>query len=349
MKYSEPKVLFLLKKRNLYNNASTQPNYTTSSGLFNSANFVNSMLSDSGIDSNIVEVVDGNSIDKEVTKYRPTHVILEAIWCPPSKFIELERLHPNVKWIVRVHSEVPFLANEGLAISWIKQYLNYSNVFVSFNSKQTNREFKRLLKTDKIVYLPNYYHVNTHINIKSTEDVCSDIHIGCFGAIRPMKNQLVQAIAAINFADSLNKTLYFHINGNRVEQRGESVLKNLESLFAGTKHHLVNHKWLSHEDFIKLVQTMDFGMQVSLSETFNIVTADLVNNEIPVVVSSEIPWIFPIFRAKPTSFNQIYFTLNVAYYSKKLGLHNINKIGLRVYCYISKKLWLNFLNAHAIK
>jgi hypothetical protein len=339
-----PKVLFILKKRNIYSDVMAQQGYTTSSGLFNSANFVNTMLVEHSITSDIVEVIDANSIDKEVTKFKPTHVILEAIWCPPSKFIELERLHPNVKWIVRIHSEVPFLANEGIALDWIKQYLSYSNVFISFNSKQTNKEFKILLDSDKIVYLPNYYPVNSHNNLKAkVKTHKKSLHVGCFGAIRPMKNQLIQAIAAINFANQIGKTLYFHINGNRIEQKGDNVLKNLEHLFKYTPHKLIQHPWLSHKDFIMLVQRMDIGMQVSMSETFNIVTADLVNNEIPVVVSQEIPWVLPIFKSKTTVFDSIYNKLYIAYYSKFIGLHNLNKVGLWIYSYVAKKIWINFL------
>ena len=52
-----------------------------------------------------------------------------------SKFEVLQKLHPNVKWIVRLHSEIPFIANEGIAMDWIYEYQKYDNVFVSLNSK----------------------------------------------------------------------------------------------------------------------------------------------------------------------------------------------------------------------
>jgi hypothetical protein len=37
-------------------------------------------------ESNIVVVLDNNEIDKYVTKYKPTHVIIEALWVVPTKF-----------------------------------------------------------------------------------------------------------------------------------------------------------------------------------------------------------------------------------------------------------------------
>ena len=56
------------------------------------------------------------------------------------------------------------------------------------------------------------------------------IDIGCFGAIRPMKNTFHQALACIEFAELKNKTLRFHVNTSRVEQSGENVVKNLRAI-----------------------------------------------------------------------------------------------------------------------
>ena len=42
-------------------------------------------------------------------------------------------------------------------------------------------------------------------------------------------------------------------------------------------------------------------MQVSFSETFNIVTADMITQGIPIIGSSEIPWLHPFYQANSTS------------------------------------------------
>ena len=112
------------------------------------------------------------------------------------------------------------------------------------------------------------------------------INIAVFGAIRPLKNHLIQAISAIQFANEEGLKLYFHINGTRIENNGDPVLKNLRELFEGQeKHELVEHCWMEHDKFVELLQSMDICMQVSFSETYNIVTADAVNGLVPVVVS----------------------------------------------------------------
>jgi hypothetical protein len=112
------RVLFILKRRPDFD-AKEHTHVGLSTGLYNSAKFMNDMLLEQGIESHLEVVEDYNRIDKYVTQYRPTHCIIEAVWVVPQKFVILQKLHPNVKWIIRVHSEMPFLAGEGQAIDWI--------------------------------------------------------------------------------------------------------------------------------------------------------------------------------------------------------------------------------------
>ena len=98
------RILFVLKKREDF-----QQN-PLSTGLFNSANFVNEMLVRNGIESEIVVVDDNNGIDRQVAKFRPDIVIIEAVWVVPEKFAVLQRLHPKVQWVVRIHSDIPFMS-----------------------------------------------------------------------------------------------------------------------------------------------------------------------------------------------------------------------------------------------
>ena len=66
-------ILFILKKREGY-----WGNYSLSSGLLNSCAFVVEMLNRHGVAAHLVEVHDNNDIDREVTKHRPHHVVIEA-------------------------------------------------------------------------------------------------------------------------------------------------------------------------------------------------------------------------------------------------------------------------------
>jgi hypothetical protein len=316
------KVQFILKQREtLYvDEKEGDGNYSYGvlhSGLYNSAKFMNDMLLDQGYQSEIIHVFDNSFIDREVTRFRPNIVVIEAFWVVPEKFDVLVKLHPKVKFIIRNHSKTPFLANEGIAFDWIMRYSNTPNVYVSSNSLDTNEEVIELLHSmhgdwsyedaaARCPFLPNYYPVE--FNTKLHEERIKTpgvINIGCFGAIRPLKNQMIQAIAAIAFAERHSLKLRFHINGNRIEGNGNQVLKNLRNLFSHLEHELVENAWMPHDKFMTLVASMDMGMQVSYTETFNIVAADMIAQGVPVVVSKEIDWVDPQFYADPNSCDDI--------------------------------------------
>jgi len=330
-----------------------------SSGLLNSATFVSEMLVSNGIEAKVAQVRDNNCIDREVSHFKPTIVFIEALWVVPSKFEVLTRLHPKVKWVVRLHSNTPFASFEGNFTDWVQRYLDYGpNVFINANAHEMFSTLNLLLEnrysrhndifgnkvdvSKHVSFLPNFYPVNDHAAPKHPHHG-DEIQVGCFGAIRPLKDQLLQAIAAIRFAEGLGKPLAFHINVGRYEGRGEPILKNLQNLFAlQPKARLIEHCWMSHADFVAVVKKMDVGCQVSFSETFCIVAADLVNQNVPIVVSSEIAWVDPKFHASTTSVAEIAEKLNLAYHSDHYDLDR-NKERLRNHSQSAEKMWLDWV------
>lgn len=330
-------------------NPSCPPYHSKPSGLLNSAVFVAESIADHlKYDVKVVEVFDNSHIWKEIRDYNPTHVIIEALWVVPNKFHELIPMYPNIQWIVRVHSKEVFLANEGIALSWIKAYQKltdkYGNFHVSFNNKETNDNFKRL--NIDALYLPNIYiPKRKHDHFKDEQLVIKHKHVlnvGCFGAIRPMKNHLIQAMVAMEFATSIGKTLHFHVNATRVEQRGDEALKNLRALFADSEHVLVEHSWYKHNEFCKVIEQMDIGMQVSLSESFNIVTADFVGKNVPIIVSKDISWMPCFTRCNPTDSKQMLRVLGFNYkYGKVIKF--INSIALKMHNVRALAEWKNVI------
>jgi hypothetical protein len=154
------KILFVLKKRNTVWNTSDQYAAELSSGLLNSVRFVSKMIRENfGQCLPVLEqVVDGNDINRVVVQHKPNLVIIEALWATPEKLNELSSLYPNVKWVVRLHSEVPFLANEGVAMEWLNGYSLNRKIFVATNSVRAQRELNQLLHRD-VLYLPNCYEI----------------------------------------------------------------------------------------------------------------------------------------------------------------------------------------------
>jgi hypothetical protein len=316
------RVLFLCKRRRGYWGPGEHYGADLSSGLSNSVSFLVDMLAGIGVAAKVVEVVDNNAIDREVSAYRATHAIVEALWVVPEKFDVLARLHPRVQWIVRTHSEAPFLSNEGNAISWIGGYLK-RGIEVMCNSTAAQTQLKAMAADfgsaeALVTYGPNFYPFPGQAAVTPRSPVMKDeVHIGCFGAIRPLKNHLAQAIAAISFANAQGRKLRFYINAGRIEGAASPVLRNLRDLFsasAGSCHLLVERDWLPHQQFlVSLAATTDIAMQVSFSETFNIVSADSAAVGLPVVGSAAIPWLGAYARTSPSDIGQMESALNAVW------------------------------------
>ena len=335
------RILSILKRRTLpfYDNGGA----LISSGLKNSATFITDMLNNLGHNAWVVDVTDNNDIDREITNFDPDIVIIEALWVVPEKFDVLKKLHPKIKWIVRLHSETPFLALEGIAMEWVHGYAK-RGITIAANSTRLDTELKYLLPHDHFTYLPNYYPMPAKIPA-FTAHAGKVINIGCFGAIRPLKNHAMQALSAIKFADDAKLILNFHINVNRCEDQGEPVLRNLRALFANhPNHNLVEHPWVNHPNFMEIIGSMDISMQVSFSETFNIVSCDAAIQNVPMVVSPEVSWANEMFQANPNSSEDIVKKLNTAWTTSRIGLQRYNFNGLRKFDDEAIKIWKEEIN-----
>lgn len=342
------KILFILKRREDYNPIKHSP-LGLSTGLFNSASFMVQMLQNSGIDAEIEVAIDNNCIDRLVQKHKPTHVIIEALWVVPSKFSVLTKLHPKVRWIIRIHSEMPFMAGEGMAMDWIGEYINFPTIDIGVNAPRMLNEIQAYLAVKKswdreqvekrVFYLPNYYPQQYKQKEFNRDKYWIDI--GCFGAVRPLKNHMLQAVAALKFAKRIDKQLRFHINSGRIEMKGDPVMNNLRGFFqhlADTGHQLIGHEWAPREEFLETCGTMDIGLQCNFSETFNIVTADLISQGVPIVGSSEIPWACDFFNARATESDEI---ADILYRTYKLPQVNVwrNQRNLTKYTNKTQAIW----------
>jgi len=347
------KILFILKKREDTDNAGNKKLIQT--GLFNSSTYLNEILNKMNIESVVDIAIDNNCIDRIVTKHRPTHVIIEALWVVPTKFVILCQLHPTVKWIIRFHSDMPFIACEGTAMSWICKYSLFKNIIIGINSPRLLREIRTIIKIknkisdsdieEKVIYLPNYYPLEDFKNkiVDKTNDV---INICCFGAIRPLKNQLIQAFSAVEFARKINKKLRYHINATRIETNGSPVYHNIKGLFTelDSDYELVEHSWYDKEEFLKVCSEMDIGLQVSFSETFNIVGCDILSQGVPIICSYDIPWSNnDIYNANPTDSIDITKKLLLTYENPEDNVR-INRESLYQYIDTTKKVWCDYFS-----
>jgi hypothetical protein len=311
---------------------------------------MNEMLNGSGIDSVIEVAIDNNDIDRLVKQHNPTHVIIEALWVVPSKFSVLTRLHPDVKWIIRLHSEMPFMAGEGMAMDWVAEYFNFNNIVIATNAPRMLSEIRAYLQAkhpnknveDKIIYLPNYYPQEYKTKEYNADKYWVDV--ACFGAVRPLKNHMLQAVAALKFARKMKKQLRFHINVGRIEMKGDPALNNLRGFFqhlADQGHQLIGHEWTPREEFLELCGTMDIGMQCNFSETFNIVSADLISQGVPVVGSYEIPWATQLFNARPAESDEISTAMTRTHLFPSVNVW-LNQRNLTKYTNKTREMWVKY-------
>ena len=335
------KVLFLLKKR------SENYGIHNSSGLLNSVKFVSDALQHIGVDSKYVLVEDGNGIDKEVYFNKPEVVILEAYWALPSKVEELSKKYSKINWIVRSHSNMPFFVCEKMAIDWSFKYLAIKNVYVAANNKELYSSLLLLghHKSKNILYLPNYYPVSDYdfIGRFKNKEV---INIGCFGALRLLKNHINQALGALQFGHDRKMKIRFHINAQTLNGGDSTILHNLRELFSniGQDHELVEHEWLEHECFKHLIKEhIDVGLQVSYSETFNIVAADFVDMLRPTVVSEEVSWMDSKFHANPNSVEDINAKIKKVLDPRCIPVIKENKKRLKDFSTKSLDIWRDTL------
>jgi len=336
------RILFILKHREAQWGGQY---HSLSSGLSNSVRFIVDMLTSFGVEAKMVEVPDNNFIDREVTAYKPTHVIIEAFWVVPEKFDVLIPLHPDVHWAVRNHSEIPFLANEGIAFEWVAGYVK-RDVEIMCNAPRALKDIRTYIRAcggnERLVsYAPNFYPLVEKAT-NSEDKVESDtINVGCFGAIRPLKNHMQQAVSALTFAREKGKALKFHVNGGRVEGGGGAILKNLRAMFSSvTNAEMLEYDWMPHEEFLKVLSTMDVNLQISFSETFNIVTADAVAMGVSVISSREVPWLGDYAHADPTSGQSIVAALHRVWdESRRVRISNQRRDLLK-YCHQTEEEWL---------
>jgi hypothetical protein len=106
----------------------------------------------------------------------------------------------------------------------------------------------------------------------------------------------------------------------------------------------VEHPWLNRKDFLALVRSMDFGMQTSLSETFNICAADFASEGVPIVVSDQIPWAHRLFVAAATSSADIVSRLAMLARFRSFGIAYLNRLSLARYVRDAEERWLKFAN-----
>jgi hypothetical protein len=228
------------------------------------------------------------------TKPTATHVFLEAPWVEPKALQRLIADFPEQHFVTRVHSQVGFLQVEPRAIRLIRQYLDLQEQSLNYNVSGNSRRFCEFVQEgyrSNCLYLPNLYDGARPARKPPEGHHHRLLRIGSFGAIRLLKNHTTAAAAALLIARQRGCDLEFHLSVNR-EEHGHGVLSAVRNTLGRLPQvKLVEVPWAPWNDFRQIVAGMDLCMQVSSTESFNLVSADAAAEAVPSVVSHAIEWL----------------------------------------------------------
>lgn len=340
------KAVFILKQRQDYGaDPAYWQSYQVATGMWNSSVFCSQELQIAGHESMVEMVVDANDIDRVVTSHNADIVFIEGLWVTPAKFQELLTIprHRSRRWVVRIHSEIPFLASEGIAIEWISRYLE-QGIMVAPNSPRAQDQLKLLAveldaQENLVPMLPNCYPTNFSPLMGLDTSAKTALDVGCFGAFRLLKNHLQQVFVAKRFADQVGLPLRFHTN-NRIDGSGQGPSRNVTAALQSLGVEHVEHAWEDRETFLETLANVDLHLQLSMSETFNIVAADVTLVGRPMLVSDEISWAYP-FYGDPQRVDDCVKKLTFIWANKPFFIQK-NRGQLAAHATTARQVWRQF-------
>jgi hypothetical protein len=135
--------------------------------------------------------------------------------------------------------------------------------------------------SDRFVYAPVYNDFSALEDKRKGSVPRAENEINCdmFCAANPRKNILNQIFAL----GQLPVRTHINFSQPMYVEAAKRYLK-----------HPVIHGWVDRQKYLDLIQSMDFAMQVTLSEGYNITLAEHFYYDVPVIC----PWFLPYFKNK---------------------------------------------------
>lgn len=264
-------VTFLIRKRQLPGTA-----------LHNAARYDRDFIG-SRHTARILAVPEGDMLNTN-DLYQTDLVVIEgAGWVAP---FDIARIADMSEVIVRVHAAPEFLYYE-FPGTCITEYIAAARE-AGARIACVSEALANILGTE---WLPIVYPVGEGFGMPRKEYKLRDV--GCFGAIRPLKNHTGQLLALSAYRRSVfvgPDGIRMHINSTRVEGCGH-ILAELKALAKKLEITLVCHDWADTDTFKRdVIPSMDLGLFGSYAESFCLTAADFVAAGVPCVLSRHIPW-----------------------------------------------------------
>jgi hypothetical protein len=203
------------------------------------------------------------------------------------------RQYSATEFIVVSHSNIGFLQADPSALHILRTGSELEQSAPNFHIGANSSKFKTWWTATygtRMLLLPNLYPFD-HIRHKPIWNG-GLLRIGCFCAIRPYKNVLTAAAAALEVGIRLRVSdLEFHISSGRTEGGGSTITNAIHEMYANVpRAKVVADNWASWPSFLQTVGSMDLMLQPSYTESFNMVTADGISRGVATVVGDSIDW-----------------------------------------------------------
>ena len=261
------------------------------------------MLNDHGIPAQVVPAQNNIDIDKAIDHYNKTNpspltnVIISAPWISTRDLRALAHRHKKINFAIVSHSNVGFLQADPNGVRLLREGLHLSQEVKNFSVAGNCAKFTDWLREAygiPVWTLPNMYQSTT----KAKPWEGNKIRIGSFGAVRPQKNLMSAAAAAVAISQMLNRHTEFFYSSGR-DEGGSQTIANAIHQMTNNVHNFTLGRipWRLHQSFTDVVRSMDLLIMASYTESFNMVTADAIDNGVAVVVSPAIYWAPPSWMA----------------------------------------------------
>jgi hypothetical protein len=231
-------------------------------------------------------------LEYEREHHKPlTHVIISAPWMSRHDMERLIEFFPRIQFVIECHSNVGFLQADPNGVEIIRAVIALSATHRNLRLGGNSRAFVEWASKVygvHVVLLPNLYPITKPC--KSHWNGSLPIKIGVFGAVRPQKNFMTAAAAAMLIQQKLQLPVELHMSDGG-EGDGGSVSRAINQMVKGVPDFkLIRHQWRPWSEFIEIVERMDLLIQPSYTESFNMITADGIVAGVPSVVSEAIRW-----------------------------------------------------------
>jgi hypothetical protein len=239
----------------------------------------------------------------------PSHVVVSAPWIGTHELSALVHHFTDTQFAVVSHSNVGFLQADANGMRLLREYAHLEQATHNFRVAGNCQKFVRWFTAAYHVaaaYLPNLYPIEPRPRHPKTWQHNGVLRIGAFGAIRPLKNHMTAAAAAIAIANRLHADVELHMSAGRTEGGGDTVMRAIRAMTAGLPNLVLKEVgWATWPEFRAKVSHMHLLLNLSYSESHNMVCADGIHEGVPSVVSEAIDWVPPNWTASFDDANDV--------------------------------------------